>query len=182
MKKQVGSLLIVIALCSCGNSSSHSNYSFEGSDAQNESEYVDEYEFDDEGYSEESSQMVACPMCGGSGVFEFMPGDIMAPKQTCQGCGGNGQVTIAQAQQIEAAINQMNGIMNGNADYGSGGNSGRSSYQIEMELRKAYELLQSMEYDYENCTSGVLRAQYSNMIAEQKQRIAQLEQELRYAQ
>ena len=58
----------------------------------------------------------------------------------------------------------------------------RRKESAEMELRKAYELLQSMEYDYENCTSGVLRAQYSNMIAEQKQRIAQLEQELRYAQ
>ena len=180
MKKLIDILLIVIALCSCDNTSSNSNYSFENSDTQNENEYVDEY--DDENDSGESSQMVVCPMCGGSGVIEFMPGDVMAPKETCQGCGGYGQVTVAQAKQIEVAINQMNDVMNSNDEYSGGENTERSSYQIEMELKKAYELLQGMEYDYENCTSVVLRAQYSNMIAEQKQRIYQLEQELRYAQ
>lgn len=28
----------------------------------------------------ESGQQVQCPMCGGTGVFDFMPGDVMAPK------------------------------------------------------------------------------------------------------
>lgn len=38
-----------------------------------------------------------CPMCGGTGFFDFMPDDVIAPKQTCSGCGGNGIVTTETA-------------------------------------------------------------------------------------
>lgn len=79
-------------------------------------DYVDE---------SESSQQVQCPMCGGTGVFDFMPGDVMAPKQTCTGCGGNGIVTAETAQQIMETKRQADAMMGGgNSSYGgSGGKS-----------------------------------------------------------
>ena len=123
------------------------------------------------------SQMVTCPMCGGSGVFSLMPGDVMAPQQTCSGCGGSGQCDAQTAQEIMEAQAQISG---GQAmPVGTGG--GRSAAQIEYELKKAYELLNDMQRDYEMTESVVARSQYPPMIADMQQRIQQLEAELRNA-
>lgn len=62
---------------------------------------------------------------------------------------------------------------------GTGG--GRSAAQIEYELKKAYELLNDMQRDYEMTESVVARSQYPPMIADMQQRIQQLEAELRNA-
>lgn len=43
-------------------------------------------------------EMVFCPMCNGTGVFDFMPGDIMAPKSKCSNCNGTGMCTQEAAQ------------------------------------------------------------------------------------
>jgi len=155
---------VLVLLTSCGNSSKSSNRYSDGSNG-----------------GTSSVLMVACPMCGGSGIFEFMPGDVMAPRQTCQGCQGNGLVTQETAQQIMQAKSQVDAMMNGGGNYNNG-NRGRSAYEIEQDLRKAYELLEGMEYDYANCTSVVSKAQYPRMIADQKEQIRRLEMELRNAQ
>ncbi len=86
------------------------------------------------------------------------------------------------AQHVMQAKAQIDAMMGGGADGYNSSGSGRDAYQIEYELNKAYELLEGMQQDYENCTSGVIRAQYPRMIAEQKERIRQLEAELRNAQ
>ena len=125
-------------------------------------DYVDE---------SESSQQVQCPMCGGTGVFDFMPGDVMAPKQTCTGCGGNGIVTAETAQQIMEAKRQADVMM-------GGGGEEKSVSELQYELKKAYESLEGMVYDRDMCTSVTLRPQYDHMIIEQKQRIAELERQL----
>lgn len=130
-------------------------------------DYVDE---------SESSQQVQCPMCGGTGVFELMPGDVMAPKQTCTGCGGNGIVTAETAQQIMEMKGQVDAMMGGGSSSNGGG--GKSVTDIQYELKKAYETLEGMVYDREMCTSVTLRPQYDRMIIEQKQRIAELERQL----
>ena len=138
-----------------------------------------------QGYTEESAdyideseraQQVQCPMCGGTGVFDFMPGDVMAPKQTCTGCGGNGIVTAETAQQIMEMKGQVDAMMGGGSSSNGGG--GKSVSDIQYELKKAYETLEGMEYDREMCTSVTLRPQYDRMIIEQKQRIAELERQL----
>ncbi len=121
-------------------------------------------------------------MCNGTGIFDFMPGDVMAPKQTCGACNGNGVCDANTAQQVMQAKAQIDEMMGGGANGYNSSGSGRGAYQIEYELNKAYELLEGMQQDYENCTSGVIRAQYPRMIAEQKERIRQLEAELRNAQ
>ena len=161
-------MLGVIGCASC-NDSSQSRH------------YMPSQEFTEEstGYDNdsESSQQVQCPMCGGTGVFDYMPGDVMAPKQTCTGCGGNGTVTAETAQQIMEAKRQADAMMGGNSpSYGSGG--GKSISDIQYELNKAYETLEGMEYDREMCSSVTLRPQYDRMIIEQKQRIAELERQL----
>lgn len=165
----------IVLFISCGNTpknSSNGNF-LDGysSDEANHSEYV------------EQTQMVICPMCNGTGIFEFMPGDVMAPKQTCGACNGSGVCDVNTAQQVMQAKAQVDAMMGGNSsgDYSSSG-SGRSAYDIEYDLKKAYELLESMEEDYNNCTSVVLKTQYPRMIADQKERIRQLEAELRNAQ
>lgn len=167
-----------VFLISCGNSpksGSYENNSF-GEYSSSESE--------DAGYKEQEAQMVTCPMCNGTGIFDFMPGDMMAPKQTCGACNGNGVCDVNTAQQVMQAKAQVDAMMGGggNAGGNNSGGSGRDAYQIEYELNKAYELLEGMQRDYENCTSGVIRAQYPRMIADQKERIRQLEAELRNAQ
>ena len=133
-------------------------------------DYVDE---------SESSQQVQCPMCGGTGVFELMPGDVMAPQQTCTGCGGNGIVTAETAQQIMEMKGQVDAMMGGGSSSNGGG--GKSVSDIQYELKKAYETLEGMEYDRDMCTSVTLRPQYDRMISEQKQRIAELERQLSVA-
>lgn len=82
--------------------------------------------------------------------------------------------------QPKAQIDAMMG--GGSAEGYSSGGSGRDAYQIEYELNKAYELLKSMEEAYTNSDGIVVRLQYLQMIAEQKERIRQLEAELRNAQ
>ena len=138
-----------------------------------------------QGYKEESAdyaddseslQQVLCPMCGGTGVFDFMSGDVMAPKQTCTGCGGNGIVTAETAQQIMEMKGQVDAMMGGGSSSNGGG--GKSVSDIQYELKKAYETLEGMEYDRDMCTSVTLRPQYDRMISEQKQRIAELERQL----
>lgn len=168
MKKYIILMLGVIGCVSCNDSSQSRHY------------------MPNQGYTEEStgydndsenSQQVQCPMCGGTGVFDYMPGDVMAPKQTCTGCGGNGTVTVETAQQIMEAKRQADAMMGGNgSSYGSGG--GKNISDIQYELNKAYETLKGMEYDREMCSSVTLRPQYDRMIIEQKQRIAELERQL----
>ncbi len=134
--------------------------------------------------SGQSTQMVSCPMCSGTGVFDYLPGDAFAPKEVCPACEGKGVCSTERAQEAIQAKAQAEAIMNGGYNngggyYNGGGyGSGRSAYEIENDLRKAYELLESMEEDYRNCSSGVIKEQYPQMIANQRERIAQLEAEL----
>ena len=126
-------------------------------------------------------QMVTCPMCQGSGTFSYMPGDIMAPVQTCSLCGGQRVCTADQAQQFIKMQQNIDAMMNGGGgSYYSGGGR-RSVSAIESDLRKARELLEEMEDDYRNSSSVVVRSQYPSMIANQKERINQLNSELRNA-
>lgn len=166
-------LLILTAISvfmSCGNSSSRK---FQYDNGSENSITVDD-----------EQQMYVCPMCDGTGVFEYMPGDVMAPREVCQGCGGNKVVTEEQAEAIIQTKEQAEAVMNGGTvggNYNPGGR-GRSAYEIEMELKEAYELLEDMEYNYENCTGTVTASQYPIMITTQKLRISQLEAELMNAQ
>lgn len=168
----LGSFLLV----SCGNSKKSNPFENNpwGENSTLESE--------EDNNRNQESQMVTCPMCNGTGIFDFMPGDVMAPKQTCGACNGNGVCDVNTAQQVMQAKAQIDEMMGGGANGYNSSGSGRGAYQIEYELNKAYELLEGMQQDYENCTSGVIRAQYPRMIAEQKERIRQLEAELRNAQ
>lgn len=59
--------------------------------------------------------------------------------------------------------------------------SGRSRASIQYDLNKAYDLLYDMERYRENTNSTVLKMQYDRMIINQKQRINELEAELRNA-
>ena len=168
MKKYIIVLLGIIGCISCNDSSQSRRYMPSQGYTEESAEYADD---------SESGQQVQCPMCGGTGVFEFMPGDGMAPKQTCTGCGGNGIVTAETAQQIMETKRQADALMGGgNSSYG--GSGGKSVSDLQYELKKAYETLEGMVYDREMCTSVTLRPQYDRMIIEQKQRIAELEQQL----
>ena len=170
MKKYIIVLLGIIGCVSCNDSSQSRRYMPSQGYTEESADYVDE---------SESSQQVQCPMCGGTGVFELMPGDVMAPKQTCTGCGGNGIVTAETAQQIMEMKGQVDAMMGGGSSSNGGG--GKSVSDIQYELKKAYETLEGMEYDREMCTSVTLRPQYDRMIIEQKQRIAELERQLSVA-
>ena len=142
------------------------------------------------------NQQVVCPMCGGTGVVEYIPGDVFAPQVQCSACNGTGRCDARTAQQVIDAQRQVNNMFGGgyqnqaqddwvqagnSGGYGYGGGNGRSIHQIEYDLRKAYEQLESLERDYRNCSSGVISAQYPQLIANQQNRIAQLEAELRNA-
>lgn len=170
MKKYIIVLLGIIGCVSCNDSSQSRRYMPSQGYTEESDDYVDE---------SESSQQVQCPMCGGTGVFELMPGDVMAPKQTCTGCGGNGIVTAETAQQIMEMKGQVDAMMGGGSSSNGGG--GKSVSDIQYELKKAYETLEGMEYDRDMCTSVTLRPQYDRMISEQKQRIAELERQLSVA-
>lgn len=171
------SLLAGVLFASCGNSSNSGSYE---NNPFGENTYS---ETEEDGYEQES-QMVTCPMCNGTGIFDFMPGDMMAPKQTCGACNGNGVCDVNTAQQVMQAKAQVDAMMGGggNAGGNNSSGSGRDAYQIEYELNKAYELLESMEEGYANSDGVVVRSQYPRMIADQKERIRQLEAELRNAQ
>lgn len=170
MKKYIIVLLGIIGCVSCNDSSQSRRYMPSQGYTEESADYVDE---------SESSQQVQCPMCGGTGVFKLMPGDVMAPKQTCTGCGGNGIVTAETAQQIMEMKGQVDAMMGGGSSSNGGG--GKSVSDIQYELKKAYETLEGMEYDRDMCTSVTLRPQYDRMISEQKQRIAELERQLSVA-
>lgn len=171
MKKFIFVVLGILACISCNNSSPSNRYLPEQNNGEESTDYED---------TPESSQQVQCPLCGGTGVFEYMPGDVMAPKQTCPGCGGRKVVSAETAQQIIEAKNQADAFMGGNeSSYGNGG--GKSISDLQYELNKAYEILEGMENDRDMCSSVTLRPQYDRMIIEQKQRIANLEQQLRDA-
>ena len=170
MKKYIIVLLGIIGCVSCNDSSQSRRYMPSQGYTEESADYVDE---------SESSQQVQCPMCGGTGVFELMPGDVMAPKQTCTGCGGNGIVTAETAQQIMEMKGQVDAMMGGGSSSNGGG--GKSVSDIQYELKKAYKTLEGMEYDRDMCTSVTLRPQYDRMIIEQKQRIAELERQLSVA-
>ena len=162
MKKYIIVLLGIIGCVSCNDSSQSRSYMPSQGYTEESADYIDE---------SESAQQVQCPMCGGTGVFDFMPGDVMAPKQTCTGCGGNGIVTAETAQQIMEAKRQADVMM-------GGGGEEKSVSELQYELKKAYESLEGMVYDRDMCTSVTLRPQYDHMIIEQKQRIAELERQL----
>lgn len=173
---------MAIMVASCGNSScSGSGYTTNDDWSSSES---DDYDYS----NSQQTQMVSCPMCGGTGVFDFMPGDMFAPKYQCPACEGNGVCSARKAQEAIQAKREADAMMSGGCSNGSGYydgegyGSGRSAYEIEYDLQKARELLEEMEENYYNCSSGVIRAQYPSMIAEQRTRIAQLEAELRNAQ
>ena len=141
-------VLGLILLTSCGNTSKSNS---------NENNPLDEYstsESEEDNYRDEETQLVTCPMCNGTGIFDFMPGDVMALKQTCGACNGNGVCDVNTAQQVMQAKAQVDAMMGGGGSasgYSSGG-SGRDAYQIEHELNKAYEPLEGMQQDYENCS------------------------------
>lgn len=169
---------VVLNLFSCGHSSQSSSNETSSYEENSEWEIADD---DDE----QVAQMVTCPMCNGTGIFDFMPGDVMAPKQTCTGCDGQGVCDASSAKTIMQAKKDVDALMGvesrGYDTYGSGG-SGRDADQIQYELNKAYELLESMEEAYANSDGIVVNSQYPQMIASQKERIRQLEEELMYAQ
>ena len=121
------------------------------------------------GNESEQSQLVICPMCGGSGIFEYMPGDIMAPREICAGCNGTGMCTEEQARNIQGFMAPTHQ------------STGRSAQEIQYDLNKAYDLLADMERQYENCSSVTIAAQYPSMIQQQRERIQRLEEELRHA-
>ena len=157
MKNYIIVVIGVLGCISCNNSTPSNSYMPSQGYKEECADYADD---------SESLQQVLCPMCGGTGVF-----DVMAPKQTCTGCGGNGIVTAETAQQIMEAKRQADVMM-------GGGGEEKSVSELQYELKKAYESLEGMVYDRDMCTSVTLRPQYDHMIIEQKQRIAELERQL----
>ncbi|MCR4665375.1 MAG: hypothetical protein K5660_08430 [Paludibacteraceae bacterium] len=154
------SIVCFFILSSCGGSNSGT---------QRENRYRDQ-------------QLVVCPMCGGDGVFEYMPGDVMAPRVQCSGCNGSGQCTVEQAEVIIEAYEQVQNMLNPGGGYTAPEHKrGRSIYEIQRDIDKAYKLLHDMEYNYEHCSSMVTAAQYPGMIRDQRERIQRLEDELRRA-
>ena len=57
-----------------------------------------------------NSSEITCPMCYGSGVFEWLPGDIMAPIEACWICHGRGTCDMVTAQRYLGISPQSNGI------------------------------------------------------------------------
>lgn len=173
MKKLLFLSAVVLCMVSCNNTPTAYN-------ELNQFEEISQY--NDAPFSSQSQKTV-CPMCGGTGVFEFMPGDIMAPRMVCPGCNGNGTVTPTQARAIMKAKAQADALTGGTT-YGGGYDTNtreRSAYEIELDLRKAYDLLEDMERYSEQCESSVLKIQYARMIVDQKAHIRELEAELRSA-
>lgn len=120
MKKYIIVLLGIIGCVSCNDSSQSRRYMPSHGYTEGSADYADD---------SESGQQVQCPMCGGTGVFELMPGDVMAPQQTCTGCGGNGIVTAETAQQIMEAKRQVDAMMGGGGS-SYGGSGGKSIFNM----------------------------------------------------
>lgn len=161
MKKLFIVIVSSFMLISCGESSRSSNFTPSESSYSTDGSGYESTDNTNEEDNQPVSQMVTCPMCGGSGVFEFMPDDLMAPRTTCTGCNGSGSVTPDVANEIINSKNQADVMM------GTGSNNGstKSASQLELEIKKAYETLADV----------TLRPQYDRMIADQKQWIAKLE-------
>lgn len=68
-----------------------------------------------------------CPMCNGTGIFEYMPGDIMAPREKCSGCNGTGWCDSETAQSIREMQQNVNSMFSvgSNTSYGSTTNVGQ---------------------------------------------------------
>ena len=98
MKNYIIVVIGVLGCISCNNSTPSNSYMPSQGYKEESADYADD---------SESLQQVLCPMCGGTGVFDFMSGDVMAPKQTCTGCGGNG---IVGGNQHGAACCLADGI------------------------------------------------------------------------
>lgn len=145
---------------------------------------LDGYSSDEDNNSEyiEQTIMVTCPICNGIGVFDIMPEDVKAPKQTCSTCNGSGICDVDTAQQIVQLQEQINSMNQQVINEFRTSPMRKSRAVIQMQLDKAYELLKSMQTVYDNCSSVVLKTQYPRMIADQKERIRQLEAELRNVQ
>ena len=113
MKKILFLVAIALGLYACGNSSSSSS----GSSYDSTSSYTDDEESSEEesesGTQASATQMVRCPMCGGTGIYEFMPGDVVAPRVTCSGCNGSGAVTPEVAQELVNGKAQVDAMMGG---------------------------------------------------------------------
>lgn len=184
---------LIIFSCSDSSSGGSSNY-YETDDVvedyedeESELEWdTDEQELEETHFhNSHSERYVVCPMCNGTGVFEFIPGDVMAPRQTCAGCNGSGRCTEEQAANLrnmqQQAYDAVYGGGNSLPPGGSTSPSGRSAYEIQMDLDKAYRLLDDMERQYQECTSYTVAAQYPSMIADQRERIRRLEEELQSA-
>ncbi len=178
-------LLICVALagfCVACNNSSTSKY--EGG-YNTDNERIENNEKDTR-TQQVNPKMANCPWCGGCGTVKLPdPGEIgmmlgyQGGTQVCQACAGQGKVPTEIAEMMKQAVSgMMNGSGMGN---GNSGHSGRSKTQIQTELIKAKEVLQSIERDYSNCSSDVLRMQYAQMISNQRGYISRLEDELRYA-
>lgn len=166
----------MMAMASCGNRSRSDSGNPQDDSRSPSSSSADKCQGNQQGL------YVQCPMCGGTGIFDYMPGDIMAPKVKCEACSGTGQCDAETAGHLQQMFNDINIMFDGGCGNYGGYGSVRSASEIEYDLQKAYDLLESMKNDYNNCSSGVLKAQYPSMIEQQEARIAQLEAELRNAQ
>lgn len=61
-------LVVLVLMTACGNSSKNGSY-------ENNPFGENTYSKTEEDDYEQESQMVTCPMCNGTGIFDFMPGD-----------------------------------------------------------------------------------------------------------
>ena len=74
------------------------------------------------------NSLVICPMCNGTGVFDFMPGDIMAPKVKCSCCNGTGMCTQEEAKnnlKMKQDVDLMFGNSESSSNNGSYNNDSR---------------------------------------------------------
>lgn len=125
-------IVFIVGIVSYFNKSSgSSSYSSSSTSSYSSSDtYDDEVEADEPSapVEEEKTQMVTCPSCNGTGIFDFAPGDIMAPKVTCAGCNGTGMCSAETAKELIKVQQQVNGMMGGGAgNYSSGGYSSGGS-------------------------------------------------------
>jgi len=175
--KKIFTLIACVALVACSGG---------GNNSKSESGHnVREY------HETQPSRMVICPMCNGTGVFEYMPGDIFAPREQCACCNGTGLCTEEMAEQNREAKRKAEEFLrewNGNTSvdintisYPTSSGRGRSAYEIQRDIEKAYRLLDDMERQYRECTSHTIAAQYPSMMAKQREFIQRLEDELRHA-
>ena len=99
MKKLFIVIVSSFMLISCGESSRSSNFTPSESSYSTDGSGYESTDNTNEEDNQPVSQMVTCPMCSGSGVFEFMPGDVMAPRTTWV------QVVIMVVQKVPHSWN-----------------------------------------------------------------------------